>query len=112
MVCRRGDVVLVPFPYTDQTGQKVRPAVVVSGRAYHNEQPDVILAALTSNIASAVNPLDYVIQDWQSAGLRFATAFKPAISTIAPGLILHKVGRLSETDMAEITTRLRMSLDL
>lgn len=26
----RGDIVLVPFPFTDLTGEKVRPAVIVS----------------------------------------------------------------------------------
>jgi putative transposase len=38
-----GDVVLVPFPFTDQTASKKRPAVVVSGDAYHQRRPDVIV---------------------------------------------------------------------
>jgi hypothetical protein len=29
-ILHRGDIVLVPFPFTDLTGQKVRPAVIVS----------------------------------------------------------------------------------
>jgi len=33
-----GDVVLVPFPFTDQTGLKKRPAVVVSSTTYHEER--------------------------------------------------------------------------
>ena len=32
---RFGDLVLVPFPFTDQTGVKKRPAIVVSSDAYH-----------------------------------------------------------------------------
>ena len=39
-----GDVVLVPFPFTDQTASKKRPAVVVSADAYHHRRPDVIKA--------------------------------------------------------------------
>ena len=36
-----GDVVLVPFPFTNQTGSKRRPAVIVSSAAYHRGRPDV-----------------------------------------------------------------------
>jgi len=45
-----GDVVLVPFPFTDQTASKKRPAVVVSADTYHQRRPDVIVMAVTSQI--------------------------------------------------------------
>ena len=41
-----GDVILVPFPFTDQTTTKKRPAVVVSSEVYHRERPDLILMAI------------------------------------------------------------------
>ena len=71
MEFQRGDVVLVPFPFSDLSTTKVRPAVVVSGSLYHATEPDLILSALTSKIKSATAPLDYVLTDWQVAGLRF-----------------------------------------
>jgi len=37
-----GDVVLVPFPFTDQTTTKKRPAIVVSSNGYNSARPDVI----------------------------------------------------------------------
>ena len=43
-----GDVVLVPFPFTDQSTVKKRPAVIVSSRIYQQERSDVILMAVTS----------------------------------------------------------------
>jgi len=43
--------VLVPFPFTDLTGRKQRPALVVSSVGMHSE--DVILCAITSRCRSA-----------------------------------------------------------
>ncbi|MEH2111812.1 type II toxin-antitoxin system PemK/MazF family toxin [Nostoc sp.] len=40
-----GDVVLVPFPFTDQTTTKKRPAVVVSSDSYQRERSDLIVIA-------------------------------------------------------------------
>lgn len=40
-----GDVVLVPFPFTDQSTTKNRPAVVVSSSAYNANRPDIVVAA-------------------------------------------------------------------
>ncbi|MBS0432139.1 MAG: hypothetical protein JSS21_06995 [Proteobacteria bacterium] len=47
--CNFGDVVLVRFPFTDQSGQKQRPAAVVSSGAYQRNRPDVILLAIVDS---------------------------------------------------------------
>ncbi len=41
-----GDIILVPFPFTDQTRQKKRPAVVINSIAYDESKLDVILMAI------------------------------------------------------------------
>ncbi len=43
-----GDIVLVPFPFTDQSATKKRPAVVISSHTYNSERPDLIIMAVTS----------------------------------------------------------------
>ena len=63
-----GDVVLVPFPFTDQSAIKKRPAVIVSSANYHRSRADVILMAVTSQSAPARQP-DLRIQGWEEAGL-------------------------------------------
>jgi mRNA-degrading endonuclease toxin of MazEF toxin-antitoxin module len=45
-----GDIVLVPFPFTDQSVSKKRPAVVVSSSAYHQARPDLVIMAVTSQL--------------------------------------------------------------
>jgi len=107
-----GEVVLVRYPYTDLTAVKARPAVICSSALYHQEQPDLVLAALTSNVAGATGSLDYVLQDWASAGLRFPTAFKPVVVTLEPSLVVHQLGTLSDRDWSEVQARLRLALDL
>jgi mRNA interferase MazF len=53
MAFQRGDVVLVPFPFSNPSTTKARPTVVVSGSLYHATKPDLILAAITSKIGTA-----------------------------------------------------------
>lgn len=48
-----GDVLLVPFPFTDQTAVKQRPAVVLSSRAYNLAHPDIILAPVTGRFGGS-----------------------------------------------------------
>ena len=45
-----GDVVLVPFPFTDQSGTKKRPAVVVSSHSYNASRRDIVIMAITSQV--------------------------------------------------------------
>jgi mRNA interferase MazF len=112
MAFSRGDVVLVRYPFTDLSSSKTRPAVVVSGSLYQAQQPDLMLAALTSNVAAATETLDYVLQDWKSANLRFPTAFKPVVATLELGLVVFTIGALSGRDLIEIENRLRDVLEL
>lgn len=46
--CEFGNVLFVPFPFTDQSTTKRRPAVVVSSATYHRERPDLVILAITS----------------------------------------------------------------
>ena len=60
---RRGDIVLVPFPFTDFTALKQRPAVVISSDKFNASRDDVILIALTSQIDAASKGNNYFIKD-------------------------------------------------
>jgi hypothetical protein len=58
---RRGDVVLVPFPFSDLTAVKRRPALVVSTQAYNEATGDAIIAQITSKVKSTARPGDYIL---------------------------------------------------
>lgn len=59
-----GDVILVPFPFTDQTTTKKRPAVVVSSNSYQRERSDLILIAITSQANPATSFGEITIAGW------------------------------------------------
>jgi len=112
MVLQRGDVVLVPFPFSDLSATKVRPAVVLSGASYHRTEPDLILAAITSRLGAATGSFDYVLRDWQAAGLRYPSALKPVLFTLAPSRVLHHIGALSSPDLTQVGQRIARALEL
>ena len=102
-----GDLVLVPFPFTDQSATKRRPAVIVSSSAYHRTRPDLLIMAVTSQQPSALSVGEVQVQDWQAAGLLKPSVLKPVLTTIDPALVLKKLGRLTSTDQ----TALRQALE-
>jgi len=107
-----GDIVLVPFPFTDQSASKKRPAVIVSSAAYHRSRPDVIVMAIRSQIlrpAGAVG--EVLIADWRGAGLPKASLIKPVLATIEHGLILRTLGALQGADVQSLRSALRQILE-
>ena len=101
-----GDVVLVPFPYTDQTASKRRPAVVISRRAYNLTRPDVVLMSITSQLRPTPRLGDVWLSAWAAAGLLKPSSIKPVISTFEQGLVIRRLGTLGDDDR----TALRRSL--
>lgn len=104
-----GDVVLVPFPFTDQSTTKKRPTVIVSSQTYNSERPDVIVMAATSQ-ARPANNFDIPVTDWQTAGLIKASVVKPVIATVEKALVIKRLGRLSEKDRQALAEGLKRVL--
>ena len=112
MAFQRGDVVLIPFPYTDLSAIKTRPAVVVSSSLYHTVRSEILLAYISSRISRATSVLDYVLTDWRIAGLLRPSFVRPKIAAVEPSLVVYRTGSLSERDLLEVDKRLRLALDL
>jgi len=88
MTCSFGDVLLVPFPFTDQSAIKKRPAIVVSADSYTQRHKDVVLIAVTSRLSAASYPNNLAIQRWQQAGLLRPSVIKPIVTTLQSNLLL------------------------
>ena len=104
-----GNIVLVKFPGSVTT--KIRLALVISSREYHQTRPDVILGILTSQINQAVSPSDYCLKEWQTAGLDKPTAFRSYLITVQQPDI-KKIGQLTTKDWEGIQSCLRHAIHI
>lgn len=93
-----GDILLVPFPFTNQTISKKRPAVIISSDVYNQQKIDLIIMAITSQINSSLTFGELQIIEFLAAGLIKSSVIKPVISTIEKGLIIRKLGQLQNSD--------------
>ena len=98
-----GEVVLVPFPFTNQSTQKKRPSVVISSNEYNATRPDLILIAVTSQVKMPLLFGEMMISDWQAAGLLKLSVIKPVITTIQKDLVVKRLGKLNSTDSNSLT---------
>jgi mRNA interferase MazF len=107
---KQGDVLLVPFPFTDQSGTKQRPAVVLSGSQYNQTHLDIILAPITSQISQAIDEIR--VANWKSAGLLKPSVVKPVIASFDTTLVRRELGRLSNADRARVRAAFARILEL
>ena len=104
----RNEVILVRYPFTDLSGFKVRPAVVVS--APHSSQ-DKMIVPLTSQTAG-LQAGEFKLDDWQQAGLNVPTVLKRGVFTVNKSVILKTIGQLSSRDSEKLNHSLTAWLGL
>lgn len=117
MTLQRGDVVLVPFPFTDLTRQKARPAVVISPERFNASSADVVLVAISSRLPATSNDADLVLQhgsaDFQTTGLRVSSVIRTAkLVTLQQSLIYTTLGKLDSRVIDELDGRLARAVGL
>jgi mRNA interferase MazF len=93
-----GAVVLVPFPFTDQTASKKRPAVVISSQAYNDAKPDLVIMAITSQFRPVATLGEVWLSQWQQAGLLKPSVIKPVFATVEQRLVIRQLGTLQADD--------------
>lgn len=102
-VYNRGAVVLLPFPFSDQSAAKVRPAVIVSP---HYPSDDLLVVAVTS-VGEELRPGEFSIQFWREAGLIHPSFAKRAVASVFSNLVRKPLGQLREADLAKLNSAVR-----
>jgi mRNA interferase MazF len=97
------DVILVRYPFTDLTGSKVRPAIVIGSP---HTSHDIFIVPLTSRTIPLLEG-EFVLTDWKGSGLNVASAVKRGIYTVHQAVVARKVGKLSADDVMRLEVALR-----
>lgn len=111
MTYERGQVVRVPFPFTDRDAAKNRPALVLSSASRFNTPSGHALLAMITSAKNPPWPLDLPIEDLTSAGLPAPSVIRCKLFTLDARLIRGVLGRLAKTDADRFSENLRLLLD-
>jgi mRNA-degrading endonuclease toxin of MazEF toxin-antitoxin module len=106
--CPRGTVVSVPFPFTDLSGRKRRPALIVSPEGFHEE--DLILCAITSRVPERLSEWEVPLAagDMTEEELPKESVVKVGkLFTTHRSLIAERFGAVKEEKLQEILGKLR-----
>lgn len=103
MICKRGDVVVIPFPFLERPVSKRRPALVCSQHAFNESNRHSIFAMITTGAHSSW-PSDLRIADETSAGLTHASIVRMKLFTLPNDFILRRLGELSRKDINALNT--------
>jgi mRNA interferase MazF len=108
----KGKIVLVPFPFTDLTAAKLRPALVI----YEGEE-DVVVAFISSKVPSELSEVDVLVTkkdtDFKKSGLKVDSLIKlDKIATVLKDLIVGELGELGEESRREVNRKLKKMLEM
>ncbi len=107
-----GTVVWKDYQFLDHTGSKIRPMVIVSQSQITQTSNIVISLYITSQIVKATCDTDWILYDWQSAGLSRQSAVRCRFQTDPVRNVLSVAKRLTPYDFAEVQRSLRKAFGL
>lgn len=103
----KGNVVLISFPFTDLSGSKLRPAVVLADTSL-----DSTLCFITTQTGWK-EPTDVLLLPTQVNGLRKPSLVRTSkIATLDKSLAKGLLGKLSESELADLNSKLKILLQL
>jgi len=111
----RGDVVLVPFPFADLTGKKVRPAVIVSAEPQGAELILTFITSVLTNRSPRGAEVEVLRSDaeFRATGLKVDSLIRlDKLVTLSRGVISRRLGTTGSATETKIATMLRRALDL
>jgi mRNA interferase MazF len=114
---RRGDVVIVPFPFQGRPGEKIRPALIVQSDAENQRLGNTILAMITGNLDDAGQPTTVLVDpskpDGAGAGLNGPSLVKCYnLAAVRQRRVLQVIGHLSDALMQKVNLALKTALQL
>ncbi len=118
MIVSRSDVVLLDFPFSDASGSKVRPAVVVQSDTHNQRMTSTIVVLVTKSIRRARRePTQFLIRADSPAGKATGLHFDSAVNctnlyTVHEDFVHYRIGRLPESLMPTLDGCLKAVLGI
>ena len=101
------DLLLVPFPFSDQSGRKVRPVIVISNDEFNKYSDDVIVIGVTSNILKDKYTLNLTNNNLDEGKLLTNCVIKiENLLKLDKELIIKKIGRINKETLRGIIDKL------
>lgn len=112
-ILKRGDIVLVSFPFTDLSSVKVRPAVIISRDPQLDDVIIAFISSVTENPRASEILLENKNPDFITTGLKKTSVFKmDKLLTIASILIIRKLGCIFSSFQNRLDQALKTALNL
>ena len=110
---KQRDIILIPFPYSDLSQEKRRPAVIISDSEYNTHNEDVICCAITSNPREYHQSIEINNQDLDDGSLMFNSRVKPSkIFTLNQSSVIKRLARLNIPKSKEVVKQLNVSIKI
>jgi len=103
------DLVVVPFPFTDSSATKRRPALVLSTSASNDRAAHLVLSMVTGSEHRGW-PLDTEIRDLAAAGLTHPSMVRMKLFTLDERFVIRRAGALAESDRGAVRRALGLLL--
>ena len=107
MIFQQKELVLLPYPFTNQGGSKVRPAIIVSNDNFNKRCEDCVMVPLTTIIKD--EPFSLIItQDNLESGklLKQSRIRIDKIFTIKKDIIIMKIGKVNDKTLEKIRSEI------
>jgi mRNA interferase MazF len=110
---RQRDIVLVPFPFSDLSGWKVRPVLILSNDAYNQQSADVVVCGLT-NLRPAPCSVVVDVTDVEQPGtLRHKSKVKAdTIASLEQSLLIKQIARLKPAVFEQVVAQIEDLIEL
>jgi mRNA interferase MazF len=96
---RKGRLVLIPFPFTDLSGQKVRPALIL----HVSRGEDCIVAFISSHVTKKKNQFDVFVQPSTENGLKAPSVVKvDKIATLQRKIVVGELGTIERSALRAV----------
>lgn len=98
---KKGEIVLIPFPFTDLTGNKLRPALIL-----HESASDIIVSFITTQIQGKEKN-DIILNPDNKTGIKKTSLVRLSkLATLDKDLVIGKIGSLNKSKLKEVDDKL------